>query len=180
MLRALTLLLAAILATPAAATSNPDRLLLSRSSPEEMTRYAVAHACLGVVARGASLESAVAGSAFPWKPVPGAFALYGTTPNYVQAKDKGGCYFRIDRGDPAALRLAVLDALKEAGASPSEEGAFDSGPDGADGAGKFRQERYCLTGPATAGKKLGVVISTGKRRPPLQVSLFTASDGACA
>ena len=108
-----------------------------------MTRYAVAHARLAVVADGASLQTSVTGSAFPWKAVPGSFALYGTTPDHAKADDYGGCYFRIDRGDPAKLRLAVLDALNAAGAAP----------------GRFRQERYCITGLAAGGRTVVVVIS---------------------
>ena len=138
---------------------------MARSSPEEMTRYAVAHACLAVVADGASLQSSVTGSAFPWKAVPGSFALYWTTPDHLKVDDHGGCYFRIDRGDPAKLRLAVLDALNAAGAAP----------------GRFRQERYCLTGLAAGDRTLVVVISSGTgQRPPLQLSLLAAVDGRCS
>jgi hypothetical protein len=181
MLRLLTLVLALALAAPAAASPNPERLRLARSSPEEMTRFAVARVCLSVLVEGTTLETAVAGSGFPWKAPPGSFALNGTAVNHVKLDGRGGCYFRIDRGDHARLRMSVLDALTEAGAPPSTANAFDSGPDGSDGAGKFRQERYCLVGPATAGKTLGVVISSGTgRRPPLQVTLLAPASGPCS
>jgi hypothetical protein len=168
------------LATPAMAAPNPAKLRIGRSSPEEMTRFATAHVCLPIVADGAALETTIAGAAFPWKLVPGAFALYGTTPNYVKLDGRGGCYFRIDHGDPAKLRVAVLDALKEAGAPTTTADAFDSGPDGSDGRGKYRQEGYCLEGPATGGKPLGMVMSTGTAMgPKLQLSVFKAPAGRC-
>ena len=176
-MRALTVILVSLLALPAAAAPNPERLRLARSSVEEMTRYAVARVCLPIVTAGVPLESAVAGSAFPWKLVPGAFALYGTSVNYVKLDGRGGCYFRIDHGDREKLRLAVLDALKEAGAPPLADGAFDSGPDGSDSrGGKYRQEHYALEGPGTGGKRLGVVMSTGTAAgPKLQLTLFVDS-----
>lgn len=178
--RLLAFAVAAVLSTSATAAPNPERLRLGRSSPEDMTRYAVTHVCLHIVADGTSLETAVAGASFPWRLVPGAFALYGTTPNYVKMDDHGGCYFRIDHGDPAKLRVAVLEALTEAGAPPSGSHAFDSGPDGSDGRGKYRQEGYCLSGPATAGKALGMVMSTSNATgPKLQMSLFVDPAGRC-
>jgi hypothetical protein len=180
MRRVVALGLILVIATPAGAAPDPTTLRLGRSSPEEMTRFAAARACLPIIADGVALETTVAGVSFPWRLVPGAFALYGTTPNYVKLDGRGGCYFRIDHGDPAKLRIAVLEALKEAGAPPAVDGAFDSGPDGSTRAGKYRQEGYCLEGPATAGRALGMVMSTGTAMgPKLQLSLFVAPTAHC-
>lgn len=163
-----------------AAQPAPDKLRIARSSAEDMTRFAAAKVCLPVLKGEASLADAVGKSGFVWKQVAGAYALVGTTPNYVQLTPRGGCYFRIDRGDGGKLRLAALSALAAAGAEPLAENAFDSGPDGRDSAGPFRQERYCLNGEAK-GLPLGVVISTGGTgpRPALQMTVLAANDGPC-
>ncbi len=167
--------LAGVVAQPA-----PDKLRVARSSAVDMTRFAAARVCLPVLKGEASLGDAVGKSGFVWKQVPGSFALVGTTPNYVQLTPRGGCYFRINRGDADKLRLAALSALAAAGAAPLADNAFDSGPGSRDSTGPFRQERYCLDGEAK-GLPLGVVISTAKggRRPALQMTLLAANDGPC-
>lgn len=180
MRRLVALGLMAVMAGPAAAAPSPTKLKIARSSPEDMTRFAVAQVCLPIIAKGVGLETAVAGSAFPWKAVPGAFALYGTTVNYVRINPRGGCDFRIDHGNPDRLRVAVIEALAAAGAATVTKNSFDSGPDGHDSSGKFRQEHYCLAGSGTGGKGLGVEISSGPGvGPKLQVTLSEDTVGPC-
>ena len=91
-----------------AAQPAPDHLRVARSSAEEMARFAAARVCLPVLrGEAGGLQEAVGKSGFAWKRVPGSFALVGTTPNHVQMTPRGGCYFRMDRGDGEKLRLAV-------------------------------------------------------------------------
>jgi hypothetical protein len=170
-----------VLAVAVAAQPAPERLKLARSSSEDMAGFAAARVCLPIVQGRSTLEAAVKGQGFPWKPVPGAFALYGTTPNQVKVDDRGGCYFRIDHGGGPKLREAVLGALKAADAGPLEYKAFDAGPGSRDARGKlYRQESYCLGAKAANGEPLGLVISSGEGPGPvLQMSLF-ASGKHCA
>ena len=163
-----------------AAQPAPDHLRVARSSAEEMARFAAARVCLPVLrGEAGGLQDAVGKSGFAWKRVPGSFALVGTTPNHVQMTPRGGCYFRMDRGDGEKLRLAVLGALTAAGAGPLAENAFDSGPGSRDSAGPYRQERYCLDGQAKR-LPLAIVISTGARpHPALQMTLLAANDAPC-
>ena len=163
-----TLVLLAALALPGAA---PERLRPSRSSADEITRYAVARVCLPVVRDDAPFAEAARTDGFPWKAEPGAFALNGTTPNVVQLRGPG-CYFRIDRGDPDKLRNAVLESLAAAGAPPRTPPLFDSG---AAGGGPHRQEAHCLAAVNRAGQPLAVLISRKvgtSLAPALQVSVY--------
>lgn len=167
----LALLAAATLAGPAEPA--PDRLRVGRSSHAEMTRFAIAKVCLPVMQGTSDIPTAVGKNGFPWRPVPGAYALLGVTPNQVKLDARGGCYFRMDQGDGPKLREAVLGSLRAAGAPPRADHAFDAGPDSRDNLGKlYRQESYCLDAKAGDGVPLGLVISSGNGPGPvLQVSL---------
>jgi hypothetical protein len=171
--------LAATIAGPAEPA--PDQLHVFRSSREEMTRYAMAKVCLPMLQDRADLATAVGKNGFRWRLVPDAYALAGAGPNYVKLDARGGCYFRMERGDAPKLREAVLSGLRAAGAAPLADKAFDAGPDSRDSRGKlYRQESYCLDARAADGTPLGVVISSGEGPGPvLQVSLVR-DDGRCA
>ena len=162
-----------------AAAGTPDRLRPGLSSTPDMTRFAIGRACLGVIAEGQSLEAAVGKSGFPWKPTPGAFALFGRTPNEVRIDARGQCYFRLKDGDGAALRLEVLGALADAGYRTEPQ--FDSGPDGRSGGKRYRQETHCARTDAPDARPLMVLISSSPDRgmTPLQVSLWRDRDGKC-
>lgn len=174
----LALLAAATIAGPAEPA--PDQLRFGRSSREEMTRYAMARVCLPVLQSHADLAAAVGKNGFRWRLVPDAWALAGAGPNFVKLDPRGGCYFRMERGDAPKLREAVLSGLRAAGAAPLADKAFDAGPQSRDSRGHlYRQESYCLDARAADGAPLGLVISSGDGPPVLQVSLLR-DDGRCA
>jgi hypothetical protein len=158
-------------ATVVAASAAPDQLRPSRSSAAEITAYAVAKVCLPVIRDGAPFEATAKASGFPWKAIPGAYALNGTTPNVVRINGKS-CHFRIDRGDPDPLRGVALEAVAAAGAPAIAPELFDSG---VAGGGPLRQEAHCLKAANTAGEPLAMLISRevgNTPGPALQASIY--------
>lgn len=163
----IALLFAAAMATGAA----PDHLRPSRSSPAEITAYALAKVCLPVVRDGAPFEATAKASGFPWKAIPGSYALNGTTPNVVRVSGRS-CHFKIDRGDPDALRDVAVAAVAAAGAPAIAPELFDSG---VAGGGPLRQEAHCLKASNAAGEPLAMLISRevgSTPGPALQASIY--------
>lgn len=161
----------ALILMAALAGAAPEALRPARSSAEQIAGYAMARICLPLVRDGADFDALARKGGSPWRAVPGAYALNGTTPNFVQRRGDG-CYFKIDRGDRDRMRDAILGALASAGAAPREPALFDSG---VDGGGPLRQESHCLLAKNSAGEPLALLISRRIGRsaaPSLQASLY--------
>lgn len=177
---ALPAMLVAALVPSLSSATTPERLRPGLSSAKDMTRFAVGRVCLGAVVGGQSVEAAVGKSGFPWKPTPGAFALFGRTPNEIRLDERGQCYFRLKDGNGAVLRSEVLAALADAGYRTAP--MFDNGPESRDGVGKrFRQESHCAYPPNADARPMMLLISSSPDpgRTPLQVSLWVDRDGKC-
>jgi hypothetical protein len=147
------------------------------TSPESGVSFALERGCLPYLRGGVDPVSALEQSGVErtrnGRP---ALLLYGRGAILVQVDERGGCYIRAGRGDGAALRAAVLQALQRNGLLALL--VFDAGPRAADGSGVFRQELYCMSPAPPAGMVLST--STDGSHVPLQATLLPRPDGDCA
>lgn len=108
-------------------------------------------------------------------PYPGQTSYYVGPDVTISTKGKS-CTVRASSGSAPKLREAVLAALNAAGTEIQVK--VDSGPEGRDGAGRYRQEAYCLS---LGARRAYFVLSTSpeRGRTPLQATLGLDDGRTC-
>jgi hypothetical protein len=164
-------------AAPAAATAPTLPGISAQFDPLESTRFAIEDACLPAV-RDSQPGAApfkrlfrLPKSAYPDQ------AAYLIGAGVTINTDGRSCTVRAQRGPSDRLRQVVLDGVAAGGAKLVV--VMDSGAEGRDSAGRFRQELYCLTFDR---QRAALLISTSpeRNRVPLQATIRPATEGPCA
>jgi hypothetical protein len=161
-------------ATPAAEPARRPQSI--NFSPTEAVRYTVQHGCVPAVATGLSARRFLRPSAFSRGPDEGAGVHMITAVVALEQDERGACTVSSIRGDPEALRTAVLNTLSEMGVAQVTRS--DSGPGSQDSFGPFRQELICLT---LDEKPAFLVMSTSsaRNRKRLMASFGLDTAGTC-
>jgi len=145
-------------------------------SPTGAVGYAVQHGCVPAVATGLPARRFFRPSVFSRGPDEGPGVHMITAEVALEQDERGACTVSAERGDPEALRTAVLNTLSEMGVAQVTRS--DSGAGSQDSLGSFRQELVCLT---LDGKPAFLVMSTSsaRNRKRLMASFGLDTAGTC-
>jgi hypothetical protein len=171
---ALFLLLQAAVTDEAARPPRPD--MATTLSPTAMFLFAVDELCLPAVVADRPLSPGRRPGVSPITEggIPG-YLMLGRGRVVLRQTARNSCYVRVGDGDAAGMRQRLLDDLTARGHAPRLVVAREV----RGAAGRFRQERYCLS---FAGRPGGMLLTTalGRGGHRVQATLIPSLPGCAA